>query len=184
MKKNLTILMLTIVLSLFVASNLVAAESGDPTGNFEKLMEMEREHADTVANFLDTIQLDYHPDYGIIKKEALPCHAEGWDEKYVNELFPNGKVLSYKVKDLEVSGIVLAAHKARDGKIFYVWHRYEKEATVFVSADVEIDGEVQPQASVAFRLCVNGWWRSEDLVFYVNGVRVPWWVAKGYLRLQ
>ncbi|MCP4146252.1 MAG: hypothetical protein GY757_00750 [bacterium] len=191
MKKNLTIFVLAMVLSLFVAGNLVAAESGAPTEDFQKLLDMEHDHADAVADFLNTIPLDTHPEYGYVKKEALPCYKDGWDEKNVNELFPKGKVLSYNVKEMELSGVALVAHKARDGKTFYVWHRYEKEAAVFVVAEVEIDGEVQSQDSMAFKSCGNNaykaeiWWLySEDLVFYVNGVRVPWWVAKGYLRLQ
>ncbi len=169
MKKYLTVLSL-VVFMFFAFVNLNAAETIDPTGNLTMLQEVENDHINYVARLLTTIKFDYHPEYGVVKKEALPCYEKGWDKSNIADYFPEGNVLDGAFKQTTFTGIALAAHKAKDGSIFYVWHKYNEEPMVVMAADVEVGGQAETGVAMAMRSCGNH--INEDTVFFLDGVRI------------
>ncbi len=181
MKRTTTVLLVGMVLLVLAAVNLQAEESVDPTGNLQRLLQLESAHLDELKALLADIPVDEHPEYGVVKKGDLPFHADGWNEKNVSELYPGEEILSYKVTEKEISGKSLVAHRTGKGTVFYVWHQLENERAVLVEA--ELAGQREPQTRMAVYHCGNPiWLNSSDVAFYVDGIRVPWYVAKWYLR--
>ncbi|MCP4147031.1 MAG: hypothetical protein GY757_04700 [bacterium] len=88
-----------------------------------------------------------------MKKEDLPVHKDGWNDMYVPELFPGKTVLSHKTYSIKVTGLFLVEHKADDGAIFYVWHKFEDEDMAIVIAVIK--GETLPQIMGTVASCGN-----------------------------
>ncbi len=178
MKKYLTVLSL-VVFMFFAFVNLNAAETIDPTGNLTMLQEVENDHINYVARLLESIRLDYHPEYGVVKKEALPCYEKGWDKSNIADYFPEGNVLDGAFKQMTFTGIAMAAHKAKDGKIFYVWHKFNEESAVIMAADVEVDGKSETKIAMAMWHCGNPtpW----GTAYFLEGVRISYWLVKHLL---
>jgi len=147
----------------------MAGEKVDPTGVMRRLLEMERTHSEAVQSFLGHLKLDYHPDFGKIGRDVLPVHPEGWNEAYVAELFPRSKIVKVEsITRAEFSGTTLAGHRAENGSIFYVWHRYTRETGVFVT--VQVEGSSEPRTAMAINRGGNPvYLSSDDLVCRIDG---------------
>ncbi|MCP5054515.1 MAG: hypothetical protein GY940_45525 [bacterium] len=176
-KKMVTISLVGIVV-IFAWVVSMAGERVDPTGVLKRLLEIDRTHTEAVQSFLDNVKLDRHPKYGAVEKDEMPVHEKGWDNAYAAELFPKEKVEAISsITQATFSGTALAAHKAPNGDIFYVWHRYKDETGVFVTA--RLAGRSQSQTALAV---VGGgnpvYLSSEDLVCRIDGHMVSMRMVK------
>lgn len=105
----------------------------------------------------DDIKLDWHPDYGTVKKGDYPMDDSGWSDSKVDSLFPGKTVLDYEVTHEKFTGIALTEHKNDRGETFHVWHEYEDEPIAMVRADVqEPTGEVTRYWIIIIIICANG----------------------------
>ncbi|HLP62551.1 MAG TPA: hypothetical protein VK186_27175 [Candidatus Deferrimicrobium sp.] len=178
MNKKVLFVMVVVLFMFFAAGTLaVKGENVDPTGVLQQYLQMEHNHLVAVNSFFNGVAFDQHPAYGCVAKEAYPMHTDGWSDQYVSELFPDQNVLSYETFDSVFTGNALVAHKDGNGNIFYVWHQLEADEVVLVKA--EIEGNGTPQMAMARRPCGNPIFISvKTTTFYVDGIEVPWYVAK------
>lgn len=182
MNKKVLRVMVVVLFMFFALGTLAvkAEESVDPTGVLRQYLEMERDHYDAVKEFFKGVTYDQHPTYGCVSKDQFPVHPDGWNEKYVPDLFPNQNVHSYELTYKELSGSALVAHKDEAGNTFYVWHQLDNAAAVLVKAMVE--GSEEPQMAMAAYSCGNPIFINTDTwAFYLDGIRVPWYVIKWFL---
>jgi hypothetical protein len=178
MKKKWAVVPLVIVVLIFAWVVSMAGERVDPTGVLPRLLEIDQTHSDAVQSFLEHLKLDYHPEYGTVKKETLPFHNNDWEKSYVPELFPESRIERIdSITKATFSGTVLTAHKARDGHIFYVWHRYKDETGVFVT--IREAGKEKPRTAMAIYKGGNPvYLSSDDLVCRINGHQVSMRMVK------
>ncbi|MCP4150824.1 MAG: hypothetical protein GY757_23965 [bacterium] len=160
MKKLIFILVVVLVGIGFTFNALVADESVDPTGVVEQMQALHADYVKACNALVANVPLDYSPVCGVVKKEDLPVHKDGWKDIYVPELFPGKTVLSHKSYTIKVTGLFLVEHKADDGASFYVWHKFENEDLVIVSAVIK--GETLPQTMSIIPGCGN--WVRPDLM--------------------
>ncbi len=160
------VVMLVVIMAWVVS---MAGEKIDPTGIMNRLVEMEKNHKEAVKSFLGHLKLDYHPEYGRVPKHEMPVHASGWHNRFVPKLFPKSTVVSVEsLTQAEFSGTALTAHKSKDGRTFYVWHRYINEMGVFVT--VKVKGSDVPRTSMAVLKGGNPvYLSSEDLICRIDG---------------
>lgn len=148
MKKKWIVMPLVLVVVVFAWVVSMAGDRVDPTGVMQRLLEMEETHTEAVQSFLGNLKLDYHPAYGVVQKDMMPCHASEWSKDFVAELFPNAQIVSVdSITKATFSGTVLTGHKDKNGQVFYVWHHYQDEVGVLVTAQVKDSQE--PRTAMA-----------------------------------
>ncbi|MDY8134901.1 hypothetical protein [Aquimarina sp. 2201CG5-10] len=132
------------------------------------------EHGEVTVPYMGKdIILDYHEDYGTIQKKDYPVKREFTLASFLKDLnITENDLKRHQVIEAEFTGIAYAEHLV-DGKIIYVWHKYEKEP-VSVFEGVLNDGK--PVTSQRVHWCGNefGGYSSFDFfwAFIDNGC---WW---------
>jgi hypothetical protein len=172
MKKKWIVVPSILVVLIFAWVLSMAGARVDPSGVMRRLLEIEQAHSESMNSFLHHLKLDYHPKLGTVKKETLPFHKEGWDDKYASQLFPQSEFKNIQsISKTIFSGTLLVTHRTDDGRNFHVWHRYKNEPGIFVTA--QMAGSEEPKTVMVVLATGNPvYLSSDDLVCRIAGHQV------------
>ena len=112
------------------------------------------EHGEALVPIISRdIELDMHPDYGRISKEAHPMGATATFEDFLFAFgIEESDLAEYQLTEAKFTGTALAEHLI-EGKVVYVWHEYVDEPVTVFEGKL-LDG--RPIVSQRIHFCGNG----------------------------
>lgn len=168
MKKGLFIFTFTLLLVGFVAIGVSNTGGPNPDDQLAQVKVLHSEFSADVNTVYNTYTPDYHPYYGYVGIDDMPVYSEGWDDQYIQELFPGETVQSFTKELVYLSGRVLMKHKDYYGVEFYVWHEIQNEPMYYFRT--RLYGYWYDLWRIARPACGN------DVAVYIDGIHM------GYLR--
>ncbi len=168
MKKVLFIFTLVLCFLGFVAIGISQTSGPNPDLQLSQIKALHTQFSADVNTVYNTYTPDYHPYYGYVGIDDMPVHPGGWDDQYIQELFPGQIIQSFEKELVYLSGRVLMKHKDAYDMEFYVWHEIQNEPMYYIRANIYgFWYEV-------WRLA--GYGRGGDVAVYIDGMHI------GYLR--
>lgn len=136
MKKVLFIFTLVLCFLGFVAIGISQTSGPNPDLQLSQIQALHTQFSADVSAVCSTYTPDYHPYYGYVGINDLPVHTGGWDDLYINEVYPGQTVQSFTKELVYLTGRVLMQHKDSYGTAFYVWHEIQNEPMYYFRASV------------------------------------------------
>ncbi len=134
MRRVLFIFTLTLSVLGFVATGF--AQTSGPDYQVAQIKALCEQFSADVGDVCGTYVPDYHPYYGYVGIDDMPVHSSGWNDQYIQELYPGQTVVSYSKELRYLSGRVLMQHKDSYGTDFYVWHEIQNEPMYYIRANI------------------------------------------------
>jgi PKD repeat protein len=106
---------------------------------------LNQSHNDNIQGIIQNVDIDYHPDYGIIAPDQYPVTTDGVTANdAVTKLIEQFEDAGYTIVDLSMNeytftGRALIEHSI-DNQNFFVWHSYDQKPIMAIEAVVQMDG--------------------------------------------